>query len=250
MKKRIVIMGATSGLGRGLAERYIAAGWTIGAAGRNKGALESLKALAPEQVHIAEIDILSEDATDKLESLIEECGGMDIYLHCSGIALLGKEPTIETEVRIAETNAIGFTRMVSAAFRWFETRKCKGRLVAISSIAGVRGLEALPAYSASKAFDSTLLEALRQRSDMLRLPLKIVDIKPGWTRTPLLEPDVHYMWEMDANRVADLIFKASLKANRTVTIGLRWRLLTSLEKIVPGAVWQKLHIPIWSKITK
>ena len=243
--KTIIIMGATSGLGRALAERYIKAGWKVGAAGRNESSLANLTRLAPERVITSKIDILSKDAPARLLELISKCGGMDIYLHCSGIAMLGQEQDIESEVRICETNAGGFTRMCLTAYHYFESTKRRGRLVAISSIAGTRGLEALPAYSASKAYDSVLLEALRQRADSRRLPLRIVDIRPGWTRTPLLADDKHYMFEMDADKVADLIFKASQKAKRHATIGLRWKIITALERLVPASIWERIHIPLW-----
>ncbi|MDE7437662.1 MAG: SDR family NAD(P)-dependent oxidoreductase [Muribaculaceae bacterium] len=243
--KKVIIMGATSGLGRALAERYIKAGWNVGAAGRNEKALAELTALAPDQVVTAKIDILSDDAPAELRQLISLCGGMDTYLHCSGVAMLNEELSLDTELKICETNAVGFTRMCETAYHYFETSREPGRLVAISSIAGFRGLEMLPAYSASKAYDSVLLEALRQRADGRNLPLRVVDIKPGWTRTPLLADDKHYMLEMDAETVADLIFKASLKAKRSVVIGLRWKLITSLERLVPSCIWQKIHIPIW-----
>lgn len=243
--KKVIIMGATSGLGRALAERYIKAGWKVGAAGRNEKALNELAALAPDQVVTAKIDILSYDAPAELHSLISLCGGMDIYLHCSGVAMLNEELTLDTELKICETNALGFTRMCQTAYRYFETSREPGRLVAITSIAGTRGLEMLPAYSASKAYDTVLLEALRQRADGSKLPLRIVDIKPGWTRTPLLADNKHYMFEMDAQTVADLIFKASQKAKRSATIGLRWKLLTTLERMVPSSIWQKIHIPLW-----
>lgn len=243
--KKVIIMGATSGLGRALTERYIKAGWKVGAAGRNEKALAELTALAPDQVVTAKIDILSDDAPAELRQLISLCGGMDTYLHCSGVAMLNEELSLDTELNICETNAVGFTRMCETAYHYFETLREPGRLVAISSIAGFRGLEMLPAYSASKAYDSVLLEALRQRADGRNLPLRVVDIKPGWTRTPLLADDKHYMLEMDAETVADLIFKASLKAKRSVVIGLRWKLITSLERLVPSCIWQKIHIPIW-----
>lgn len=242
---KIIIMGATSGLGRALAERYIKAGWTVGVAGRNETALRELVDSAPDSVFASQIDILSEDASDKLKNLIDRCGGMDIYLHCSGIALLDKDYTVENEVRICETNAVGLTRMCVSAYNYFESAKRPGRLVAITSIAGVRGIEALPAYSASKAYDSTLLEALRQKANSQNLPLRIVDIKPGWTRTPLLDTDKHYMFEMDADNVSDMIFEASQKAKRSSVIGLRWKVISALERLVPPYIWEKMHIPLW-----
>lgn len=246
MKKKIVIVGATSGLGRGVAEMFIEAGWIVGVAGRNVRALTELKESCPQRVYAAEIDIMSTEGPERLMALIEQIGGMDIYLHCSGILRAVDESlSIEDEVITAETNAVGFTRMVSAAYNYFASSRRPGRLVAISSIAGIRGLEALPAYSASKAYDSTLLEALRQRSRRDRLPLKIVDIKPGWTRTPLLDSDRHYLLEMDAERVVRSVFNATLHARRSKIIGLRWKILTGMERLLPAWIYERLHIDLW-----
>lgn len=238
-------MGATSGLGLALAERYINAGYTVGVAGRNEKALLRLVEMAPDRVSAAVIDILSDAAPDELMHLVDKCGGMDVYIHCSGIALLAEEATVEREVRVCETNTVGFTRMCTAAYNYFERTERPGRLVAITSIAGMRGFADLPAYSASKAYDSVLLEALRQRARCGKLPLRVVDIKPGWTRTPLLADDKRYMFEMDAEKVADMIFRASQKAKRSVVVGLRWKLLTALARRVPSALWERLHLRLW-----
>lgn len=45
-----------------------------------------------------------------------------------------------------------------------------------------------------------------------------------------------------------MIFRATLTARRTATIGLRWRLLTALENLVPAPLWQRLHLPLWHTI--
>ncbi len=244
-ERRIIVMGATSGLGRALAERFLMAGWRIGAAGRNTAALQALRALAPGRVVTAQIDICAIDAPSRLAGLIEELGEVDIYLHCSGILKESDSLDLDAQTQTVATNAEGFARMVGAAFEYFRTTGRRGRIVAISSIAGFRGLGDLPAYSASKAFDQAYLEALRQRADALHLPLHIVDIRPGWTRTPLLDASRRYLFEMKADRVADLIYRATLHAKRTATIGLRWRLLTLLERLTPAPIWQRLHLPLW-----
>lgn len=244
-ERRIVISGATSGLGRALAELFIADGWRVGVAGRNMRALDELKSIAPERVMSAQIDVGSREAPERLISLVTALGGMDIYLHCPGILLENPELDPEKEVKVAETNATGLARMVASAFNYFRHSGAKGRIVAISSIAGCRGLGDLPAYSASKAFAQTYLEGLRQYADKLHLPLQIVDIRPGWTRTPLLDPARSYLLEMDAERVVPEIYKAVLTAKRSCTIGLRWRILTCFERLLPAAVWQRLHLPLW-----
>lgn len=237
--KRIIIVGATSGLGLNLAKKFLADGWTVGAAGRNVEALNSLKQSAPERVVTARIDITEADAAEKLNGLIETLGGLDIYLHCSGI-LRETDP----EGTIA-TNVGGFARMVGAAYDYFSRLRRPGRVVAISSIAGTRGVAELTVYSASKAFDSTFLEGLRQRADRDRLPLRIVDIRPGWTRTPLLDSDKSYLLEMDESTVCGLIYRAVLRARRTAIIGLRWRILCFFQRLLPDCLWERIHIPLW-----
>lgn len=237
--KRIIIVGATSGLGLNIAKRFIADGWQVGAVGRNVKALEQLRATAPAQVRTAVIDITADDAADKLRAIIDSMGGVDIYFHCSGI--LRESNPIDT----VATNVGGFTRMVNAAFGYFRKTRSAGRLVAISSIAGTRGLGDLPCYSATKAYDSTYLEALRQLADKEKLPLRVVDIRPGWTRTPLLDADKHYLLEMDEHTVCNGIYRAILHARRTAIIGLRWQILCTIQRHLPAFIWQRLHLPLW-----
>ena len=134
-------------------------GWILGLAGRREENLKELQQLAPERIHIRAIDICQEDATDRLLKLIEEMGGIDLYLHCSGIGHQNYQLTPEIELRTLETNGTGFVRMVTAAFRYFAQQK-GGHLAVISSIAGTKGLGAAPAYSATKRFQNTYIDAL------------------------------------------------------------------------------------------
>ena len=77
--KRIVIIGATSGIGLEVATLCIREGWRVGAAGRREEALEALRATAPEQVETEPLDITHDDAPGQLARLIDKLGGMDIY---------------------------------------------------------------------------------------------------------------------------------------------------------------------------
>ena len=83
--KRIVIIGATSGIGKEVALAYIKQGWKTGIAGRRETALTELQSISPERVETETIDITREDAPVKINNLIEKTGGMDILLLCSGI---------------------------------------------------------------------------------------------------------------------------------------------------------------------
>ena len=82
--KKAIIMGATSGMGRGIALGLLAEGYIIGVCGRRKEALDEIKAIAPEKVFAKVIDVTKEEAPSLLMELIGEMGGMDLYFHSSG----------------------------------------------------------------------------------------------------------------------------------------------------------------------
>ena len=109
MSRRIIIIGATSGIGREVARIYIARGWKVGIAGRHAAELESLRAEAPEHVSAQVLDVTQDDAPQKLQTLIEQVGGMDVFLLSSGI---GKQnPTLQAELELATaaTNVEGLS---------------------------------------------------------------------------------------------------------------------------------------------
>ena len=113
MSKKIIIIGATSGIGREVAKLYIAQGWQVGIAGRRAEELESLRKEAPQQVHTEIIDVTQEDAPARLQALISKVGGMDIYLHSSGIGKQNPTLTPDIELNTATTNVEGFIRLIT-----------------------------------------------------------------------------------------------------------------------------------------
>ena len=82
---KAIIVGATSGIGKEVALQLLAKGWEVGIAGRRTERLEEIKAKAPEKIRIRRIDVRSDDAASDLLALIADLGGMDLYVHCSGI---------------------------------------------------------------------------------------------------------------------------------------------------------------------
>ena len=238
--KRIVILGATSGLGNEVARLCIAAGWRVGAAGRNAEALSRLKALAPEQVETAEIDITHEDAPQRLAGLIDHLGGMEIYFHASGIGKRNTDLQPDIELATLRTNGEGFVRMVTAAFDWFRNHG-GGHIAIISSVAGTRGLGSAPAYSATKRLQSTYVDALAQLSHMEGLGIRFTDIRPGFVATPLLAGD-DYPLLMRPEPVARRIFRAIRRRRRRVVIDRRYAMLVFLWRLIPAWLWERLPI--------
>ena len=243
---KIIILGATSGLGRGVAETLLRKGWTVGVAGRDEARLAELATEWPGKVVARAIDITDKNAAQSLVRLIQDMGGVDIYFHCSGILPSNSELAEDDELLTVSTNVEGFTRMISAAYRYFRSTRLPGKIAAITSIAGIRGVAGLASYCASKSYDSTYLEALRQQANAEKLPVSIVDIRPGWVRTPLLDSDKKYTFEMSADKAVRLIVDALLHSSRGRVIGARWRFLCAIERIVPGFIWQRVNLPLWS----
>lgn len=237
---RIVIIGATSGIGLEIAKLYIAAGWQVGAAGRRMENLETLQASALEQIKISQLDVTAPEATEQLLELIDRLGGCDLLLHCAGIGYNNPELDATREIATAETNTVGFTRIMDTAFNYFR-QQGGGHLAAISSIAGTKGLGAAAAYSASKRYQNTYLDALAQLSRMQRLGIRITDIRPGFVDTPLLR-DGKYPMLMCPKKVATQIVRALGRRKRRIVIDRRYAVLVFFWRLIPEWLWERLPI--------
>lgn len=239
--KKILIMGATSGIGLQLAEEYASRGWRVGAAGRSAGQLARLAALYPDGIVCRAIDINSADAPAELEALIGEMGGMDVYLHVAGIGYDNLPLRPREEIAVMETNVTGFTRMVGAAFRWFRDHSAgRGHIAAVTSVAGTNGLGCLPAYSASKSCQQTYLRALEQLCAIEKLDIRFTDIRPGWIRTPLLDDGSRYPLLMTVPYAVSRIVRAIGRRRRVAVIDWRWNLIVGLWRLVPDWLWVRI----------
>lgn len=239
--KRAIIIGATSGIGREVARLLVANGWHIGIAGRREDLLKTLQTEAPSQISIQRMDIQQEEAVSQLHQLIEQVGGMDLFLHCSGIG--HQNPTLDAdiELRTLETNGTGFARMVGTAFRYFRRQKY-GHIAVVSSIAGTKGLGSAPAYSATKRFQNTYIDALEQLAHMQKVSICFTDIRPGFVKTGLLNDGKHYPMLMDVKTTARHIIRALNRKQRIAVIDWRYQILVWGWRLIPRWIWKRLPI--------
>lgn len=238
--KRIVIIGATSGIGKEVAKLYIQKGYRVGIAGRRLPLLEDLQSLNPANIVIEAMDITLNDATNKLTALIDKLGGMDLFVLSSGIGFQNYDLHLEIELNTACTNVDGFMRMVISAYHYF----CKqgyGHLAVISSIAGTKGLGIVPAYSATKRFQNIYLQALSQLAHMQHKNVYFTDIRPGFVSTDLLK-DGNYPFLMSPSKVARQIEKAIKQKKRVVVIDWRYKILVFFWRLIPSCLWRILPI--------
>lgn len=246
--KTAIIIGATSGLGREVAKVLVRQGWRVGVTGRRFEALEALqKEFGAESVSIRRMDITSEDATAVLDSLIEEIGMPDLFLHVSGIGYQNPQLNLEKELAMVRTNCEGMVRMVAHFMNRLENAQAYGKdrrahIAVVTSVAGTGSLGIAPAYSATKKMQSTYISALAQLSRMKGLPVDVTDIKPGFVRTEILNPDYHYPMIMEPCKAADLIIRALEKRKRIFIFDWKFRAIVALWKLIPRCIWERLTI--------
>lgn len=238
MKKAIVI-GATSGIGRGLSEFLSDKDWKIGITGRRLELLNEIKNHNSDCFVIKQIDVLDLDNIEKnLDLLVEQLGGIDLVFLSSGTGDLNPNLDFEIEKRTIETNVTGFTMIADWAFRKFSEQKY-GSFVAISSVAGLRGSGDAPAYNATKAFQINYLEGLRCKAKKLKLPIYVTDIRPGFVDTAMAKGEGLF-WVASVPKAVKQIYKAIEKKKKVVYISRRWKMIAVLLKIMPRIFYEKM----------
>ncbi len=245
MIKRAVVIGATSGIGLEVTRVLTEQGWQVGIAGRRQERLQEIQRQNLNVVATQQLDVTHADAPDRLLQLIGKMGDtVDLILHSSGIGYQNTALDMERELATVETNALGMTRIVGAAFNYLAERPSHDvHLAVISSIAGTRGLGAAPAYSASKRFVNTYVECLQQLCTIRRLRhIHLHDIRPGFVRTPLLADGHQYPLQLDPRRVAESIVRGIRLGRSVITIDWRYRLLTALWRLVPRWLWVRMRV--------
>jgi short-subunit dehydrogenase len=239
---KAIIVGASSGIGLEVAKLLLADGWHIGIAARREEALLELKKTAPERVEVMAIDITHPDAGERLLTLVRQLGGMDLYFHSSGIGKQNRTLEPDIELQTMDTNAIGFTRMIGTAYRYF-AEQGKGHIAAITSIAGTKGLGPAPAYSATKALQATYLQALEQQTRQRGLhDIHFTDIRPGFVDTALLSGSFRYPMMLRPESVARDIVSSIRKRRHVRVIDTRYRVLTFFWRLVPNFIWRRLRL--------
>ena len=238
--RQAIIVGASSGLGKKVAQLLLADGWRIGVMARREEVLLELKAENPTKVEVEACDITQERAPAQLLSLISRLGGIDLYFHASGVGRQNEELDSEIEDGTVNTNVLGFTRMLDAVFRYMAVNQ-GGHIAVISSVAGTKGLGSAPSYSASKAFQNTYIQALEQLANRRRLGISFTDIRPGFVATPLIEGR-NYPMTLDKTRVAKAIVRAVYAKKHVCKIDWRYRLIVFFWRLIANVLWRRLKL--------
>ena len=236
--QKIIIIGATSGIGRALAEIYLGKNYTVGITGRRLHLLDEIKSTYPEYVHTACFDVRGDENVVHLSNLIKEMNGVDLFIYNAGIGSVSEKLDWQKDKDTYETNVKGFIEMTNYMFNYF-IEQGYGHIAATSSVASQRGNSFAPAYSASKAFMSVYMEGLHMKARRLKANIHITDIQPGFVKTKDATENARF-WVISADKAATLIEKAISRKKWRAYIPSRWWLVAQLMKNVPGWVYHRI----------
>ena len=243
MPLKIIITGASSGLGKALAKHYASLGSTLGLIARNKTSLESLVNELPDtdsvfyDIDVRDVESMQSAASD----FIQHYGCPDIVIANAGISQ-GTLTEYAEDSKIFEsilaTNVTGIVNTFQPFITVMRTQG-KGNLVGVSSVASCRGLPGASAYSASKAAANSYLESLRV--EMYGSGVSVITICPGYIVTPMTANNPFQMpFIMTAETAAKKIVRIINHKKIFSVIPWQMGIVARILKLLPNFVYDRL----------
>jgi short-subunit dehydrogenase len=238
-RPKALIIGATSGIGKEVALLLAQKEFDVVVTGRRAHLLEELvPQLSPgSQFRVFDVS-RPEVARDALQELFQTLGTIDLILISAGTGHLNPQLDWEPEQETIAVNVLGFTAMATLAMNFFR-KQGNGHLVAISSLAALRGSSEAPAYNASKAFVSNYLQGLRKWAVKMHLPITVTEVQPGLVDTAMAKGEGLF-WVAPAKKAAEQIVAALLRKKEFVVVTKRWHLISWVLKLLPDWMYHKL----------
>tara|TARA_A100001015_G_scaffold102534_1_gene113883 strand:- start:939 stop:1691 length:753 start_codon:yes stop_codon:yes gene_type:complete len=184
-QKKIWITGASSGIGKALAEKFALEGWKVAISARRKEILDEMA--KRENISSYPLDVTNQNQINNVFSkIISDFGNLDLCVFSSGTY----DPKLEQEINIKqsqfvmETNFFGVLYCIKSVEKYFKDKKA-GHISIVSSIAAYRGLPNSSGYGPSKAALTNLTESLY--FDFKKHNVRISLVSPGFIKTPLTD---------------------------------------------------------------
>ncbi len=246
VRQRILITGASSGLGAEMARQWAAAGRDLALCARRLPELDRLRTelLAAHPGRTISIHPLDVEDHDAVQQVFAEAatalGGLDRVVANAGVARGGSIGTglAEDNRATARTNFLGVLNQCESALAHFRAVG-HGHLVVVTSMAALRGLAGeLSVYSATKAAVATLAEGLH--AELWDSPIAVTAIYPGYIRTPLNAADTNVRWSVDVQTgVAALIEAVEREPARAYVPRTPWAFLAWPMRLMPMRIFRR-----------
>ncbi len=184
-QKKIWITGASSGIGRALAEKFAKENWKVAISARRESLLKEIA--QHENISSFPLDVTDDDSVDvTFSNILKEFKDLDLCVFCSGTY----DPKLEKEInkeqirKVMNINFFGILNCIKAVEKYFKNKK-DGHISIVSSIAAYRGLPNSSAYGPSKSALTNLTESLY--FDFKKYNVRISLVSPGFIKTPLTD---------------------------------------------------------------
>ena len=247
--KTVLITGASSGLGEGMAKIFAKLGYNLAICARRSDRLERLKSELTEaypniRVEYQVLDVSDYEAIFKVfEAFADNFGHIDRVVVNAGIGdsrRIGKG-RFDTNRQTVEINFISALAQCEAAMNIFRAQN-SGHLVVISSMSAMRGLpKHLTAYGASKAGLAYLAEGIRSDMLLTKLPIKVSTIYPGYIRTEINTNAKPLPFEVDAETgTAAMVAAIEAEVEEACVPSLPWSVVGQAMKHLPLQIMSKL----------
>jgi len=246
-RQRILITGASAGLGAEMARLWGSQGRSLALAARRLSELERLRdelvAARPGlEVSVHALDVLDHDSVDAVvQAAADVHGGLDRVVVNAGVARGGSMGGNEAEGNrvTARTNFVGAVHQAEAAVRLFRAAGT-GHLAFISSMSALRGMGGtMNVYAASKAGVSALAEGLR--SDLWKTGVRVTAVHPGYVRTALADEFDRPLFMSELHRGARAIVKAiDREPARAHVPAVPWAALALPMRLAPLALYRRV----------
>ena len=211
-QKKIWITGASSGIGKAVAEKFAAEGWKVAVSARRKELLQELA--TNENIVSFPLDVTEQNQINTVfKNIISEFGNLDLCLFSSGTYEPKDEKNIDSEKikNVIKVNFLGVVDCVKSVEEYFKNRN-SGHISIVSSIAGYRGLPNSSGYGPSKAALTNFCESIY--FDFKKFGVRVSIISPGFIKTSLTEKNEFPMpFLKTVDYAADKIFNGLVKSN-------------------------------------
>ena len=246
--KRVVVVGATDGLGKALAAEYASRGSWVCLVGRGAEKLETVRAEIAGRFPDATIAAVVCDLREAnriapaFQDAIAVIGHCDLFVYNAGVMFPGDGLTAETakDRETMEVNAVAAVEMLGLAANYFREAR-RGQIAAISSIAGDRGRKGNPAYNASKAALTTYLEGLRNR--LYPFGVTVSTVKPGFLGTKLTAGKSGLFWVAPPGEAARIIADRLERRREVFYVYRRWGIFGLALHHVPRVLFKRFGPP-------
>lgn len=224
------IIGTSTGIGRALAELHREQGIECITFSRTPEELEGFTAY--------QLDLTQKEAHLVLEKVFSQFPEVENIFLISGAGDLEPTPNSTTAQSTISLNCSGFTLAAYFAADYLEKRG-SGRLVAVTSVAAIRGGSQSLSYNASKAYQSSLLEGLRCRFFKTGKPIAVTEIRAGFVETAMMKAEKPF-WVASAHQAAAAILSASQSRKDVVYVLGRWKIIGWLLRFLPIFLYKRI----------